>query len=231
MKNIVITGAASGLGLELCKVFSSNGWNVIATCRQSDDFPKKHLNENITVLPLDVSDQRSIDIFVANLKERPIDVLVNCAGIYDSRQNSVDDDTMISTLPNVTKIFQVNSISPKILADSLSPNLKRGSEKLVVTISSGMGTYSEMDEYHAEHWPYSASKAAVNYSMIAFAKQYPDIKSVLISPGWMKTKIGGKDATVEASFSAQKIFGLISYHKDKLPNGKLIDYQGNVMRL
>lgn len=94
-----------------------------------------------------------------------------------------------------------------------------------------MGTYTGMDSYHAMHWPYSASKAAVNYAMVAFAKQRSDIKSALIHPGWVKTKIGGVDAPLEPSFVAQKIFELISEHKTKLPNGKLVDYQGNIMEL
>ncbi|MFY9457433.1 MAG: SDR family NAD(P)-dependent oxidoreductase [Candidatus Spechtbacterales bacterium] len=231
MKTILITGAESGLGHELVKVFSKNGWHVLATCRAKKDFPQESLSDNISVLSLDVADQESLESIAENLKDKSIDVLINCAGVYDAKTNSVDGNTVISTNPEITRVFQINSVAPKLLADMLVQNLKKGAEKLVVTISSGMGTYSEMDEYHAEHWPYSASKAAVNYAMIAFTKQHPDIKSVLVNPGWMKTKIGGKDAPLEPSFSAQKIFELISEHDKKLRNGKLIDYQGKVMDL
>lgn len=231
MSTALITGTASGLGLELVKIFSKNGWDVLATCRNENDFPRESLSDKVTVLSLDVSDQESIETISSVLDDRPIDVLINCAGVYDTKTNSVDGDKVISTSPEITKIFQVNSIAPRLLAEMLIPNLKRGTERLVITISSGMGIYSEMDEYHAEHWPYSASKAAVNYAMIALTKQHPDIKSVLISPGWMKTKIGGKDAPLEPSFSAQKIFELILDHGERLPNGKLVDYKGHGMNL
>ena len=63
-----------------------------------------------------------------------------------------------------------------------------------------------MDDYHATHWAYSASKAAVNYAMIAFAKTHPTLKSVLIHPGWVKTKIGGHDAPLNPTDVATKLF-------------------------
>ena len=75
----------------------------------------------------------------------------------------------------------------------------------------------------------SASKTAVNFAMLCFGILHPEIKSVLINPGWMKTCIGGSSAPLTPAFSAEKIFGLISDHKNKLPNGKIVNYEGKVM--
>lgn len=209
-KTVLITGTGSGLGKELVEVFAKNEWKVIAA---------SHID-------LDVTNQKSIEAFASKLNGKPIDILINCAGVYDSPQ---DNETVVSTIPKIDKVFQVNTIGTRILTDKLFPNLQKGDEKLVVTISSGMGTYNELDEYHANHWPYSASKTAVNYAMLAFNKVHPEIKCVLINPGWMKTKIGGPGAPLEPSFSAEKIFVLIENHRKSLPNGKLVDFEGKLM--
>lgn len=212
MKTVLITGAGSGLGKALNKVFLENNWETI---------PLTHKD-------LDVADQKSIEKLAKELKGKAIDILINCAGVYDG---PADGDSTATTVDRLTEVFQVNTIGPKILADMLFPNLKKGKEKLVVTISSVMSTYSMLDDYAAKHWSYSASKMAVNYAMISYNKEHPEIKSVLIHPGWVKSKIGGKDALIEPEESAQGIYRLIKNHQYSLPNGKLIDYQGKLIEL
>lgn len=210
MKTIVITGAGSGLGKALKEVFVKNGWEVVA----------------LTHKDLDVADQRSLETLANKLQGKQIDVLINCAGVYDG---TADGDPTAITVEQIGKVFQVNTIGPKILADLLAPNLLKGREKLVVTISSIMSTYPKLDDYAAKHWSYGASKMAVNYAMISFNKENPKIKSVLIHPGWVKTKIGGKDAEVEPYESAEGIYKLIKNHASDLQSSKLIDYQGKLI--
>ncbi len=243
MKTIFITGANGGLGLELSRVFLKNGWRVIAACRTANSLPEDVAkNSNTTAVTLDFTDQKSLDAALASVGKTPIDVLINNAGIYDSP--SVDDDVVISKIADIETVFEINTIGPKVLAEALLENLSLGGEKLVVTISSGMGTYAQLHgldldatsrgsspAYVAEHWIYSASKTAVNFSMLCFGITHPDIKSVLVNPGWMKTKIGGNGAPLTPTFSAESIFGLVSDHKNKLPNGKMTDYDGKPMDL
>lgn len=226
MKTVFITGAGRGLGLELTRVFLKNGWRVVAACLSTERLPSDvSKNDNSQMVELDVTNDSSITAATTAIKNTPIDILINNAGVYDS--TSVDDDTVVSSVAAVTKVFQVNSIGPKLVSEALLPNLHMGSEKLIVTISSGMGTYEMLDEYHAKHWPYSASKTAVNYIMTAFHKLHPEIKTSMINPGWMKTNIGGKNAPFEPSTQAEKIFSLISDHPEKLPNATLVNYEGN----
>lgn len=208
MKTVLITGAGSGIGKALAQVFAKNGWEVIAATHKD----------------LDVASQKSIEAFVKKLNGKSVDVLINNAGVYDS--GSVDRETVVSTVDDVTNVLKVNTIGPRALSEALLPNLKKGTEKLVVTISSVMGTYAALDTYTAEHWPYSLSKNAVNYAMTSFSKLNPTIKIVLIHPGWVKTKIGGSGAQLEPEFSAGKIFELIQDHKSKLKNGEFVDYEG-----
>jgi NAD(P)-dependent dehydrogenase (short-subunit alcohol dehydrogenase family) len=210
MKTVLITGAGGGLGNALKNVFSKNGWETIALAHKD----------------VEITDQKSIEEVVKKLHGKPIDVLVNCAGVYDG---PADGDPTATTIEDLTNIFQVNTIGPKMFADLLVSNLLLGKEKLVVTISSIMSTLATLDEYAAQHWSYGASKMAVNYAMISFNKVHPEIKSVLIHPGWMKTKMGGNDALIEPEESAEGIYKLIHNHQSDLPNRKLVDYQGKII--
>lgn len=212
MKTVLITGAGSGVGNALKNVFGKNGWKTIA----------------FTHKDVEITDQQSINKAIKKLHGKSIDVLINCAGVYDG---PADGDPTAITIEGFTKVFQVNAIGPKVLAELLVANLLQGKEKLVVTVSSIMSTYAKLDEYAAQHWSYGASKMAVNYAMLSFNKAHPEIKSVLIHPGWAKTKMGGKDALIEPEESAEGIYKLIINHQSSLPNGKLIDYLGKLIEL
>jgi NAD(P)-dependent dehydrogenase (short-subunit alcohol dehydrogenase family) len=223
MKTVLITGANHGLGHALADGFLDAGWRVIAIAREMPELPQ---GDNLQIELCDLTDERTISGLAARLQGAPIDVVINNAARYDA----VPDDGVITTdYTQLTKLFQVNTIAPKLLADALVGNLHAGVDKLVVTMSSGMGTYAEFEEYHAQHWAYSASKAAVNYAMVSFAKLNPSFKSVLINPGWMQTAIGGSDAPLKPEESAEAIIDLIVNHHDKLPNARLVDYTGKHM--
>jgi NAD(P)-dependent dehydrogenase (short-subunit alcohol dehydrogenase family) len=210
MNTILIVGAGSGIGKALNDVFTKQKWITIALTHED----------------MDISKQQSIEELIRKLQGKPIDVLINCAGVYDG---PADGDPTATTIDGITNVFQVNTIGAKILADLLVPNLMKGKEKLVVTISSIMSTYDQLNNYAAQHWSYGASKMALNYAMISLSKEHPEIKSVLIHPGWVKTKMGGKDALIEPEESAQGIYKLILNHQSSLPNGRLIDYQGRLI--
>lgn len=210
MKTVLIIGAGSGVGKALKEVFGKYEWETIAFAHKD----------------VDITEQKSIEELIKKLQGKPIDVLINCAGVYDG---PADGEPTATTIDSITNVFQVNTIGAKILADVLVPNLLQGTERLVVTISSVMSTYSQLDAYAAKHWSYGASKMALNYAMLSFNTVHPEIKSVLIHPGWVKTKIGGKDALIEPEESAAGIYKLIINHKSRLLNGKLIDYLGNLI--
>jgi NAD(P)-dependent dehydrogenase (short-subunit alcohol dehydrogenase family) len=224
MKTVAITGTSRGLGLALTRVFLANGWQVVAIGRH---MPSASTTPNVRIEQCDLTDGTSIRAVAANLQGVKIDVLVNNAGVYDTVDGG--QSAVTSDFEQLTNVFQVNTIAPKLLSDALVTNLQSGDSKLVVTISSGMGTYSEFETYHAEHWAYSASKAAVNYAMVSFAELHPDIKATLINPGWLQTKIGGADAPLTPEESAEAMYDLIANHDKKLPNAGMVDYDGKKM--
>ena len=118
MKTAFITGANGGLGLELSNFFLKNNWSVIAACRNKKDFPKDIAdNKNIKIISLDLTNQKSFDTAIKSIGKTKIDVLINNAGLYDSP--SVDDNVVISKIADIEKVFEVNTIGPKVLADHL----------------------------------------------------------------------------------------------------------------
>jgi len=100
MKTILITGSSSGYGLETARYFLSKGWNVIATMRKprEDLLPRSPL---LRVLPLDVTDDKSIEAAIA--AAGPIDVLVNNAGL------GVVGAFEATPMPHIRKVFETNT--------------------------------------------------------------------------------------------------------------------------
>jgi NAD(P)-dependent dehydrogenase (short-subunit alcohol dehydrogenase family) len=78
----------------------------------------------------------------------------------------------------------------------------------MVAISSGMGSVGE----NSGGWvPYRTSKAALNmaWSSLALEARARGVACVLISPGWVKTRMGGSGAEITAEESVSDMRGLI----------------------
>ncbi len=223
MKSVLITGASRGYGLELTRVFAENGWRIYATCRKVEDFPSELKSQNVEVLPLDVSSEDSINQLAKTLDGKPIDVLINNAGIYDAPKASAPMSPQ--NMDSLTKIYQINTIGPRLVAEALTPNLELGQLKTVVNISSYMSSFELANSFNMSHWPYCSSKAAMNYAMLAFANQNPNLKVTLIHPGWMRTEMGGDEAGVDPSQSANQLFNLIN--SDLIKPSTLTDTKGS----
>lgn len=81
MKTVFITGTSSGIGKATAKLFQSRGWNVIATMRKPENETDLSQLENVTLLPLDVTNMEQIKSTVAKATSLfNIDVVINNAG-------------------------------------------------------------------------------------------------------------------------------------------------------
>lgn len=226
MKNVIITGANRGIGLELTKLFSK-GSTVYALCRS--EFDAAHLNDNIRVIHIDLLDESQIKQFADTLSNEriSIDLLINNAGMAGGSTDGVDSEPLLD-LDSVTQVLATNVAAPMTLTRYLAGMLKQSSDPVVISLSSKMGTHALLNEYTAEWWPYSSSKAALSFAVAAFAISEPTIKFISIHPGWVKTRMGGNDAPMEADKSAECIFKLYESIKS-LDSGKMYNYDGQLM--
>jgi NAD(P)-dependent dehydrogenase (short-subunit alcohol dehydrogenase family) len=158
----------------------------------------------VKVIRLDVTDKTSIEEALGQIEE-PIDVLINSAGISGPpHQNTGNVD-----YESWHKIIDVNAMGPLRVTEAFIQHLSGSKRKLVVTITSGMGSIG--DNTSGGSIPYRTSKAAVNMVMrtVAIDLAPHGIITVVINPGWVKTDMGGPNAPLTAGESVKAMRRLI----------------------
>ncbi|KAF1046911.1 MAG: 2-(R)-hydroxypropyl-CoM dehydrogenase [Herbaspirillum frisingense] len=148
MNTILITGCSSGFGLEIAKHFLDRDWNVIATMRtpRADVLPA---SPRLRILPLDVSDERSIRAAID--AAGPIDVLVNNAGI--GLLGAVEGISMTK----VREIFETNTFGTIAMTQAVLPHMRERKSGVVINVTSSV-TLKSLPLLAV----YTGSKMAVN---------------------------------------------------------------------
>ena len=211
---VVITGAARGIGLELTRQNLNQGHQVITGVRNPKEATdlqalQAKAGTQLTILELDVQTDESVRKFAAALKVDHVDVLINNAGIYlDTERDSTDVEAK-----NVLETLNINSVGPIRVTQALLPLLKKSSEPRVANISSQMGSIG--DNSGGGSAAYRMSKAAVNMFTKTLAIDEKSVISLALHPGWVKTRMGGPQAPLEATASDSGKF--LSYSGRDLP--------------
>lgn len=148
MNTVLITGCSSGFGLETARLFLERGWNVVATMRTPNAgvLPP---SPRLRVLPLDVTDARSIEQAVADAG--PIDVLVNNAGF------GAPAPVELTAMETVRALFETNTFGTIALIQAALPQMRARRSGVIVNVTSS-ATYKPLPLVGA----YRAAKAAVN---------------------------------------------------------------------
>jgi NAD(P)-dependent dehydrogenase (short-subunit alcohol dehydrogenase family) len=226
MPAVLITGASRGLGFELAKQYAVEGWRVIACCRKPEDaIALKKLapsaRDMISVVAMDVADNDTVRNAALTLKDVVVDILINSAGIAGVPQQSTGKIDYASWV----RVLDVNTMGPLRVLEAFTDNLARSERRLVVTITSGMGSLA--DNTSGGSIAYRSSKAAVNMVMRSAAIDLAPrgVTCVLINPGWVKTDMGGPDATLSPQQSVSAMRRLV---ETLGPNdsGKFYNYDG-----
>lgn len=220
---VLITGANRGLGLKFTELYAQKKFNVLATCRTPHnadgllELAKK--NNQISVLPLDVGIYEEVENLAETIKASPIDILINNAGIWrSSTLGSINRQAWLES-------FTINSIAPYEVTQALLPNIKKGSLKKVVSITSKMGSID--DNTSGSSYIYRSSKSALNMVMRSLQHDLSSygIATLTLHPGWVQTDMGGMNALIT---DEQSVSGMINVI-DKLNienTGRFIDYDG-----
>ena len=177
----------------------------------------------MSVLQLDVADAASVERLAAGLKKRPIDLLINNAGMAnrDATFEALDFDS-------VERVLAVNTIGPMRVTKALLPNLRLGSTKQIVSITSDLGSIE--NNKRGSFWGYRESKAALNMFSRTLAAELGDegFICVVMSPGWVRTDMGGSEAPLSP---AESITGMRAVIDGLEPedNGSFRKYDGSTV--
>lgn len=202
MKQVLITGANRGIGLELARHYAQEGWRVIGVCREASDELQALAGQ--VIAGVDVTQDDGITRLTSELGDQPLDLLINNAGLLrDEQLGSIDFDS-------IRQQMEINAYAPLRVTEALLPNLREGSK--VANITSRMGSIADNDS--GGRYGYRASKAALN----AFGKSLAvDLKPrgiavAQLHPGYVKTRMvnfGGLISPEESAAGlAQRIEGL-----------------------
>ena len=191
LSSVFITGANRGLGLEWARQYAQEGWRVFATCRHPDDALDLHKlvqkYPKVTIHRLDITRIEDIRSVQWELEDQTIDILLSNAGIYlDKRKSGIGSfrfDDWLRTL-------EVNTLGGLRVIEALIGNVARSSKRLIIAISSHMGSIADIQE--AGHYYYRSSKAALNAAMVGMAAELKPqgIGVLILHPGGVKTRMG-----------------------------------------
>lgn len=217
-KNIFITGGNRGIGKGLVKILAKYH-NVVFSVRdkqKGEETLNDIGNAKVGFVVMDVNDIDSVLKAVLELKKQfdRIDILFNNAGIlipeYEVPAVKTSEESILET-------FQTNTLGPLRVIKSMMGLMSRGSR--IINISSGMGQLFEME---GGSLAYRLSKTALNAltKILSIELAKHEIKINAICPGWVKTDMGGNNATLTVKESTRKIveFAL----RDEFPNGKFL---------
>ncbi len=207
MPTLLITGASRGLGLEFVRQYSADGWQVIATARdpaQSRDLAAvAAMQPSVEVHALDVGDFDAIDALAARLEGRAIDVLLNNAGLFGPKARAEQDPRQEFGTVDYriwSELLRVNTIAPVKMAEAFVEHVACSAQRKIVTITSGVGSIANAD---GRALGYRSSKAAANMLMrnLSFDLAPRGVATAAVCPGWVRTRMGGPGATLEAADS------------------------------
>ncbi len=202
MATVLITGANRGIGLALTRAFVAQGDHVIAAQRSDKAGGElaalQKASGRVDLLTLDVANEQSVAKAAASLKGTPIDIVVNNAAVLNSYGGIEDGGHDEAAWRDV---LMTNVAGSYLVAAHFLPNLKLSKQARLVFLTSSMSSLSEAG---GGAYPYRASKAAVNSLCRNLAR---DLKPLGISvaafdPGWVRTGMGGSNASISAETSA-----------------------------
>ena len=145
----------------------------------------------------------TIDQFVEDIADTPIDILINNAGIFHEEQfEGLDPSIWLDEM-------KINALSPISLTHKLMKNLQAGSAKKVIFLSSQMGSID--DNYSGGYYFYRSSKAALNASAMSLSIDWKDqnIAVLMMHPGWVRTDMGTSKAKLSIEESVAGMLNVI----------------------
>jgi NAD(P)-dependent dehydrogenase (short-subunit alcohol dehydrogenase family) len=217
----LVTGANKGIGFETARQLLREGFRVFLGARDEkagrsaadklnkeaerspSDLITRH-SSPVTALRIDISKIESIKAAAEQFGKQSdrLDALVNNAGVL------LDDDKEILTItPEMFETtLRTNSLGALLVSQTFVPFLKKSDAPRIVNVSSGGGQLTD----GADGWApaYCISKTALNGVTIQLAAALPNFAVNSVCPGWVRTDMGGSNATRSVAEGASGIVWL-----------------------
>lgn len=223
--NFLITGANRGIGLELTKqLLIDKSHAVIATARRPagaeelNSLAQNH--SNLSVYPLDINDTEQISALANQLKDQPIDYLINNAG--QMSDNIPFENTCVE---DIVGDFMTNTVGTFLMCQKFLPHVERSEKRFIVNMTSRMGSIG--DNESGGTYAYRMSKAALNMMTrsLAIDLREKGITAFVLHPGWALTAMGGPNALISIEESVQGILQVLKMVTVS-DSGRFLNYMG-----
>ena len=203
-----VTGANKGIGFEVARDLARKGFHVFLGARDKKAGraaeEKLRKDGQVTFLKIDISEPESIRRAAGEFSRRSdrLDALVNNAGIL------LDDDKDILTItPDIFETtLRTNTLGALLVSQAFVPFLKKSAAPRIVNVSSTGGQLAD----GADGWApaYCISKTALNGVTVQLAAALPKFAINSVCPGWVRTDMGGSNATRSVAEGASGIVWL-----------------------
>lgn len=226
----LVTGGNRGIGLATCRGLAEAGLQVILTGR--DEAQLRHAQAELRAdgikvdsVELDVTDPRMLlpppeltVSFIADWVQRKygrLDVLVNNAGVVpDELPYGAEEDTILQMPRSALDLgMETHFHGPLALCRAMLPLMQGNGYGRIVNVSTHMASLARM----GRGWPaYRVSKLALNALTRMLADELTDSNILVnsVTPGWVRTRMGGEQAPLEPSQGADTILWLATLPAD-----------------
>lgn len=222
-KVALVTGGNRGIGLQVVKELCQANFDVVLSCRNVDQGREATatwgvLLDQLHFLELDVSDTSKVvhaaEVFGEQFDR--LDVLVNNAGILLDASESI----LTVTESVIQRTIDVNSVGPLRVTKAFLPYLRKGEDARVINVSSLAGQLKDMGSWAPA---YSISKTTLNAVTCLLSNEFSQdsIKVNAVSPGWIRTAMGGSDAPGTLEEGADTILWLATKASPEI-NGQFL---------
>lgn len=211
-KKIIITGANSGIGLELVRELHKKN-KIFAFINKDSDNLKDIINKNLEIFSLDFENLELLLEHEKKIHDFKINILINCAAFFGGNKQDLNDINVKTLL----KTFSINTLAPLFLSKfSLNSEIEQ-----IINISSEMGSLK--NNKNKGFYNYKISKNALNMITKNLSLEFNNKKPIVYSihPGSVKTKMNSS-GYLSPNHAAKKIISIISANDLNL-SGKFID--------
>ena len=184
---VMVIGASRGIGLELARQYAADGWRVHATTRTPDRPGALGRLTGVVLHELDVRRADQTAALAAAVASESIDLLIHNAGVMDRRLSH-------------TEVMAINAEAPIRVTEALLDAVRRGRDKKIVLMTSQLGARYGSNRRLGT---YGESKAVLNDRFRALAPAWgaEGLIAIVMHPGWVRTDMGGRSATLSVEES------------------------------